>query len=514
MGRIRQHRSVEICPMAKEPVPQLRIRPVNDREVREDGDFVLYWMIAARRRLANFSLQRAVEVARDLGKPLLVLEPLRSDYRWASDRLHAFVVQGMADNLVEFTDAGVTYYAYVEPEPDAGKGMLEALTEKACAVVTDDFPCFFLPRMVTAAAARCPVRLEAVDGNGMLPMRAAEKVYSRAFDFRRFLQKALPPHLSDFPEGDPLRDYDLGPAKLPAGFEERWPAADEGLLSGDVEELAGLPIDHEVGPGVLHGGPRAAGKALRVFLGDRLDRYGAERSHPDSDSPSGLSPYLHFGHLSAHQVFAGLAQREEWTRERIVDTRKGQRGWYGMGEAAEAFLDELVTWRELGFNFTSQRDDYDDYESLPEWARKSLEKHAPDERSHTYSLDEFAQSQTHDRVWNAAQRQLRETGVMQNYLRMLWGKKVLEWSRTPQEAMAILIELNNRYALDGRNPNSYSGISWVLGRYDRPWAPERDVYGVIRYMSSDNTVRKLKMKGYLAEWAEGQAGLLPTRRKA
>jgi len=499
--------------MLAEAVPDLRIRAANDLATRADGGFVLYWMIAARRRLANFGLQRAVELGCELGKPVLVLEALRCDYRWASDRLHAFVVQGMADNLVEFGDAGVTYHAYVEPEPGAGDGLLEALGAEACAVVTDDFPCFFLPRMVAAAAARVPVRMEAVDSNGLLPMRAADKVFSRAFDFRRFLQKALAPHLSHFPVGDPLRGYDLGAAKLPAGVAERWPAADEGLLTGDVEELAALPIDHDVGPGVLHGGPRAAGKALRAFLAERIDRYGAERSHPDSDSPSGLSPYLHFGHISAHQVFAGLAQREEWTRERIVDTKKGQRGWYGMGEAAEAFLDELVTWRELGFNFTSQRDDYDQYESLPEWARKSLEKHAPDARSHVYSLDEFAEGETHDRVWNAAQRQLRETGVMQNYLRMLWGKKVLEWSRTPQEAMAILIELNNRYALDGRNPNSYSGISWVLGRYDRPWAPERDVYGVIRYMSSDNTVRKLKMKGYLAEWAAGESGLLPQPRK-
>lgn len=500
--------------MPAEPVPPLRIRAANDHDVRGDGGYVLYWMIAARRRLANFGLQRAVEVARELGKPLLVLEALRSDYHWASDRLHAFVLQGMADNRLDFADAGVTYYAYVERDHGAGKGMLAALTAEACAVVTDDFPCFFLPRMVAAAAATCPVRMEVVDGNGLLPMRAADKVFTRAFDLRRFLQKALPPHLSEFPTGDPLRGYELGAAALPDGFAARWPAADDELLSASVDEMARLPIDHEVGPGVVEGGPRAAGKALRAFLGDRLDRYGKERSHPDSDSPSGLSPYLHFGHISAHQVFAGLAQREEWTCERIVDTKKGQRGWYGMGESAEAFLDELVTWRELGFNFTSQRDDYDDYESLPEWARKSLEKHAPDERSHVYSLDEFAASKTHDRVWNAAQRQLRETGVMQNYLRMLWGKKVLEWSRTPQEAMAILIELNNRYALDGRNPNSYSGISWVLGRYDRPWAPERDVYGVLRYMTSENTVRKLKMKGYLAEWAEGQAGLLPSRRKA
>jgi deoxyribodipyrimidine photo-lyase len=488
--------------MPASTVPDIRIRAANDGELREDGDFVLYWMIASRRRLANFSLQRAVELANEVGKPLLVLEALRCDYRWASDRLHAFVLQGMADNQVEFGDAGVTYHAYVEPEQGAGKGLLEALCERACAVVTDDFPCFFLPRMVAAAAERCDVRFEVVDSNGLLPMRAADKVFLRAFDFRRFLQKSLPPHLSDFPVGDPLRGYDLGAAKLPRGFAKRWPAADEALLTGDSEELAELPIDHDVGPGALRGGPRAAGQALRAFFGDRLDRYADERSHPDSDSPSGLSPYLHFGHLSAHQVFAGLAQREEWTRDRIAEKQGGQRGWYGMGEAAEAFLDELVTWRELGFNYTSQRDDYEDYESLPEWARKTLEKHAPDERSHLYSLDEFAESRTHDRVWNAAQRQLRETGVMQNYLRMLWGKKVLEWSRSPQEAMAVLIELNNRYALDGRNPNSYSGISWVLGRYDRPWAPERDVYGVIRYMSSDNTLRKLRMKGYMARWAD------------
>jgi deoxyribodipyrimidine photo-lyase len=487
-------------------VPELRVRAVNDLDVADGGDYVLYWMIAARRRLANFGLQRAVELGRELGKPVLVLEGLRAGYRWASDRLHAFVLQGMADNRAAFADAGVTYHAYVEPEVGAGAGLLEALSARACAVVTDDFPCFFLPRMVEAAAAQSPVRLEAVDGNGLLPMRVTDRVFGRAFDFRRYLQKTLPDYIGDFPAGDPLRGYDLGAAAVPDEVGARWPAADDALLTGDIEQLAALPIDHEVGPGALSGGARAAGAALREFLGDRLDRYTDERSHPDSDSPSGLSPYLHFGHISAHQVFAALAKREGWTRDKFSSVTKGQRGWYGMGEAAESFLDELITWRELGFNYTHQRDDYEDYESLPEWARKSLEKHAPDERSHLYTLDELAESRTHDRVWNAAQRQLRETGVMQNYLRMLWGKKVLEWSRTPQEAMATLIELNNRYALDGRNPNSYSGISWVLGRYDRAWGPERPVYGKIRYMSSDNTVKKLRMKAYLEKWAQAPAG--------
>ena len=483
-------------------VPDLRIRAVADRPVRATGRHVLYWMTAARRRRANFALQRAVALGRELGRPVLVLEALRCGHRWASDRLHAFVLQGMADNAADFAAAGVTYHAYVEPEPGAGKGLLAALTADACAVVTDDFPCFFLPRMLAAAAAQSPVRMEAIDGNGLLPMRAAEKVYGRAFDLRRFLQQELPLHLADFPVGDPLVRHGLPAAVLPPEVARRWPAADPALLAASPSALAALPIDHAVAPSDVRGGPVAGGAALRTFLADRLARYGEERSEPDADCASGLSPYLHFGHLSAHQVFAGLAAKEGWSRDRIVATRSGQRGWYGMGADAEAFLDELVTWRELGFNYCSQRQDHEDYESLPEWARATLGKHLADAREHVYSLEEFAASRTHDPVWNAAQRQLRETGVMQNYLRMLWGKKVLEWTRSPAEAFAILIELNNRYALDGRNPNSYTGISWVFGRYDRPWAPERPVYGVIRYMSSANTVKKLRMKQYLARWQE------------
>jgi deoxyribodipyrimidine photo-lyase len=483
-----------------ESVPEVRVRLANAAEVRADGDFVLYWMIAARRRRTNFALQHAVSLARRLGRPLLVLEALRCGHRWASDRLHTFVLQGMADNAADFAAAGVTHLPYVEPAAGAGKGLLAALAERACAVVTDDFPCFFLPRMVAAAAARLPIACHVVDGNGLLPLRVGDKVFGRAFDLRRFLQKVLPAHLAEFPAGDPLRGYDLGAAALPRGVAARWPAASPALLGAEAGALAALPIDHTVGAGSVRGGPVAAGAALRTFLAQRLPRYGDERSEPDADCASGLSPYLHFGHLSVHQVFAGLAKHEGWQRDRIKAVAGGQRGWLGMSESAEAFVDELVTWRELGFNWCWQRDDYEDYESLPQWAKATLGAHAADPRQHVYSREEFAASRTHDPVWNAAQRQLRETGVMQNYLRMLWGKKVLEWSRSPQEAFATLIDLNNRYALDGRNPNSYTGISGVFGRYDRPWAPERDVYGVIRYMSSTNTVKKLRMKQYLARW--------------
>ncbi|HEX6810474.1 MAG TPA: deoxyribodipyrimidine photolyase [Planctomycetota bacterium] len=486
--------------MSRAKVPEIRVRSGNDRSVRCDGDFVLYWMIAARRRRANFALQRAVELAGELRKPLLVLEALRSGYRWASDRLHTFVLQGMADNAAEFDAAGVRYWPYVEPVAGAGKGLLDALGARAAAVVTDDFPCFFLPRMVAAAAARLPVRLEIVDGNGLLPMRVADKVFGRAFDFRRFLQLALPAHLGDLPVRDPLQGTRGPMAELPRGVAKRWPAATPALLAATSKALAVLPIDHEVGAVAMRGGPQAARKTLRTFLTMRLQHYGEGRSHPDADCASGLSPYLHFGHLSVHEVFADLAKREAWSRSRIKPVRSGQRGWLGMSDDAESFVDELVTWRELGFNYCWQRTDYADFAALPAWTKATLLEHATDPREHVYSLDEFAASATHDRVWNAAQRQLRESGVLQNYLRMLWGKKVLEWTRTPEDAMAILIELNNRYALDGRDPNSYTGISWVLGRYDRPWAPERDVYGVVRYMSSANTLKKLDMKRYLARW--------------
>ncbi|HET9594342.1 MAG TPA: deoxyribodipyrimidine photolyase, partial [Anaeromyxobacteraceae bacterium] len=180
-------------------VPALRICAVNGAPVRPGGDFVLYWMIAARRAAHSFALDRAVALARELSRPLVVLEALRAGYPWASDRLHRFVLQGMAVNAAAFAAAGVAYHPYVEPRPGDGKGLLEALAARACAVVTDEFPAFFLPRMVAAAGARLRVRLEAIDGNGLLPLRAAERVHLTAFAFRAFLQRALPEHLAAFP---------------------------------------------------------------------------------------------------------------------------------------------------------------------------------------------------------------------------------------------------------------------------------------------------------------------------
>lgn len=475
-------------------VPKSRIYPQNEKSSPQKPAAVVYWMIAARRPRWNFGLQHAAEEAARRDLPLIVFEPLRCGYRWASDRIHRFVIDGMRDNAAHFADRPVTYYPYLEPEAGAGKGLLEALCRDAALVVTDHYPAFFLPRMVRAAAEALSVPLVSVDSNGLLPLSATEAEKTTAHSFRRLLQKRIRPHLDAFPDADPLDGVEL-PAlgALPAEITDRWPAA-----RLDDVDLSTLPIDHTVAPvEQLPGGFQAAEARWQDFRSERLPRYHTDRNSVDVEAASGLSPYLHFGHISIHQIFSELAEDEGWSPDKLPAKASGSRGgWWKMGEAAEAFIDEVVTWREVGHHFCHHRDDHTAYDSLPDWARATLAEHEDDPRSHLYALDEFENAQTHDTLWNAAQNQLRREGRIHNYLRMLWGKKILEWTPNARAALAIMIELNNKYALDGRDPNSYSGIFWVLGRFDRAWGPERPVFGKIRFMSTDSTRRKLKVKAY------------------
>jgi deoxyribodipyrimidine photo-lyase len=461
-------------------VAQNRRWAANSAPYRRDGEYVLYWMTSSRRPFYNYALQRAVEWAAELGKPLVIFEPLRAGYRWASPRFHKWVQAGMLDNCEYFGTQNVLYYPYVEPRHGDARGLLESLATRACLVVGDHFPSFFLPRMVNAVAARLPVLLELVDSNGLLPLRAAPRVYERALDFRRFVQKWTGAHGVPLAAREPLLDF-FGPVLATLPEMQRWPAHKD----FDVESA---------------GGHRMASCVLHRFLDERLQRYSERRSEPSHDFSSGLSPYLHFGHIASDEVFAALAQREGWSEERLPLRATGSRqGAWGMSPNAESFLDEIVVWRELGYNMADRRQDYDQYESLPAWALTTLQEHAGDVRPHVYGLEALANAETADAIWNAAQRQLREHGTIHNYMRMLWGKKILEWSTHPRQALEHLIELNNRYALDGRNPNSYSGIFWCLGRYDRPWF-ERPIFGKVRYMSSASAPRKFDLKPYLQRW--------------
>jgi deoxyribodipyrimidine photo-lyase len=482
--------------------PASRIRVLNAAPVRPSGEFVLYWMTAARRTSSNFGLQRAVETAIELNRPLVVLEALRSDYPWASERLHRFILDGMAANAAAFAGRRVLYHAYVEPAAGAGRGLVRALGARACAVVADYFPGFFIPRMNAAAARQLPVRFEAIDSNGIIPIAEHGRAFPTARGYRAFMQRLLRNHVRDVPDRDALDALGSTPAlrELPNDIVDRWPAASRALLTGDSGALAALPVDHTVRAVATRGGSPAAQLTLAAFV-DRLGGYFQEHNHPDADATSRLSPYLHFGHIAAHEVFAAIVTRERWTTRRLAPSASGAReGWWGLSASAETFLDQLLVWREVAFNGSAWTEGFDRYETLPAWARETLEAHQDDPRPHQYSLKTLEAADTHDEVWNAAQRQLITEGWFHGYMRMLWGKKILEWSARPEEALRRMEHLMNKYSLDGRDPVSTASFGWVLGRYDRPW-PERPVFGRVRCMTSGSARRKLRMRVYLQKYS-------------
>jgi len=271
--------------LASEPVfsvPALRISPCNDAQVNANGAFVLYWMTAFRRASWNFALDRAVEWARNLEKPLVVLEGLRCDYPYASDRLHAFVLEGMAENSRAFAGKPVLYHPYAERRKGEGKGLLETLADDACVVVADDFPCFFLPSMVRAAARKIPVLMEKVDANGILPLRLSDKVFLSAYHFRRFAQKHLPPLLNQKPKLTPFSGKKLPEISfMPRQIMDRWPPLSVDDIKHARSLVKNLPIDHGVGPVGFQGGTRAARSALDSFLERKFSSYAMDRNHPD-----------------------------------------------------------------------------------------------------------------------------------------------------------------------------------------------------------------------------------------
>ncbi len=466
-------------------VPTIRIRQSGTLPLAS-GEYVLYWMRAFHRPRSNFALQRAVEVATELRLPLVVLESVGYDIGWPTERRFAFSAQGLAANAAYFSGKPLTHYPYVERAPGQAVELAELLARDAAKVVVDDHPDTDGPP---------PCACELVDSNGLLPLAATPQAYPTAYLFRRFLQNNLADHLLDWPEEEPLREAELPRlASLPEGITQRFPL-------GTEVDLTELPLDHRPLPVFKRGGYQVASEVLQDFLFTRLDSYERDHNHPDLDATSGLSPYLARGHLGAHEVLAAIAPLEGWSPKGLPLTGKGAKaGWWGMTSSAEAFLDELVTWRELGLNAAFHSKEYMEYPALPHWARATLEIHEEDERTYLYDMYDLQDAATHDELWNAAQRQLVTEGRMHNYLRMLWGKKILEWSPTADEAHRVMIALNNRWALDGCDPNSYSGIGWVLGLYDRPW-PERAIYGQVRYMSSANTLRKLRCREYLKRYA-------------
>jgi deoxyribodipyrimidine photo-lyase len=253
-------------------------------------------------------------------------------------------------------------------------------------------------------------------------------------------------------------------------------------LEASVRLLDGLPIDRRVGAVAdMRGGTTEARRRLRGFVRTHLAAYDRDRNHPERSGTSQLSPYLHFGHIGPREI--GLAVRES----------------SGPAQAVEAFLEQLIVRRELAVNFVAFNDHYDRLAGCERWARQTLAAHRRDKRPYLYDEARLESGDTHDPLWNAAQRQMVTTGWMHGYVRMYWAKKILEWTPSPEDAFDIAVRLNDRYLLDGRDPNGYANIAWAIGgKHDRPWPP-RPVYGTVRSMSYASTVRRFDAQRYIEQ---------------
>jgi deoxyribodipyrimidine photo-lyase len=502
-----------------------RVRTANPKSVNEAGTYVLYWCQMARRLRANHALNYAAGWAARLNKPLVVYEGLKLNYPWASARFHQFMLEGMRDNVAAAKKLGVSYWPFVETPDDPRRGLVRKLCKEACLLVTDDYPQFIIPAQIRAVAAAVDVPVYAIDGNSLVPLSLLGPVVGAASHLRPRLHKAIPlaweNRAADKPELPKLTRV-----AVDAPFPAWEPPAD---LSAFVKSL---PVDQTV-PAVADtpGGSVAGHWRLAEFVKKQLARYADGRNQPegpDTGPSSRLSPYLHYGHLGIQEV-AEAVLGPDWTPKELNLKTRNKDDYFNRDANTNGFLDEAITWRDVGHHwhyvknlecegrggtkswqdageampaFNFQSFDFSPlregtlYTVLPEWAKVTLAKHAGDRRPVVYTLEELELGHTDDMVWNAAQWELVATGRMHNYLRMLWGKKILQWSPTAEQAYRVCEHLNNKYQLDGRDPNSYTGIHWVFGLFDRPWPPEREIFGQLRYMTSESTSKKFKLGGY------------------
>jgi deoxyribodipyrimidine photo-lyase len=444
-----------------------RIRPLNEGRVGA-GRWVLYWMQASCRAGCNHALEYAIRQANGLGKPVVACFGLTAGFPEANARHYTFLLEGLRDAREALEQRGIPLVVR-RGSPDE---VAAELARDACLVVTDRGYLHVQRGWRERAAEAIRRALVEVESDVVVPVEtaAAREQYAAAT-----LRPRLGRQLARFLV--PLRETRLRAKPL-----ARPPA---GIALDDIPALVrDLGVDAGVPPvAALRGGERAAETRLRDFLARGLRRYGDDRNDPGLGGQSGLSPYLHFGHISP--LWIALAVRE-----------RGARASRGSGPSARAFLEELIVRRELSANMVRYEADYDRFSVLPAWCRATLLAHAKDRREHVYSPRQLEAARTHDPYWNAAQTEMVLTGTMHGYMRMYWGKKILEWTESPERAFRTALRLNNRYQLDGRDPNSFAGVAWVFGKHDRPWA-ERPVFGLVRSMNAAGLERKFDMKAYV-----------------
>lgn len=488
-------------------VPRERIRPLQDGAI-QSGRPILYWMAVQHRLSWNFALDRALEIAAACQAPHLLVIETPAPFQRLTARHLKFWWDAVREHSTALSAWGRNFVAGC---PHRWEVFLERLLRAAShcgALIVDDFPYHEYRELLDRLGEKSPCRVEAVDSCGLLPLAVHPRCFPTARGFRRVVQELLPYWLKHLPDPRPLGDR--WQRAQHAASADWWPPLTPEETpdpSADSPSCSSAEVDHTVPPVQERGGSKAAHARWRHFLTHKIEHYDSQRNHPDAEATSRLSGHLHFGMISPYELVRDIFHASDelhWWKKRHAQLSAGKRttgtNWWALPSGLAEFLDQLLVWREIGLNFCVFQREYKSWNSLPEWARRTLTIHRRDPRPKIYTETQLAYSATDDILWNAAQTELREHGRMHNYLRMLWGKKILEWSPTPESALETMIELNDRYALDGCDPNSYTGICWVLGRYDRPWGPERPIFGTVRYMSTASAMRKLRVKAYLQKY--------------
>ena len=453
-------------------IQSARIRPLKEGPEAADGRYVLYWMQSTQRSVFNPALEYAIEEANHRDLPVLVAFGLTDDYPEASARHYAFMLQGLADVAEGLASRGVTFVVR-RGSPDE---IAVELGRDAALVVCDAGYLRLQRQWRRNLAERLERRIVRVEGDVVVPLRAASQKHEYA---ARTIRPRIQKVWDDFIA--PLRTREVSVRRsldITSDIDVTDPKA----------ALAQLKVSTTPGPVKRFvGGEREARRRLSDFLDGGVDRYGDQRGKPEVEGVSYLSPYLHFGQISPVEI--ALAVRE----------RRGEGA-----DSRAAYLEELIVRRELAFNHAwFAPETYDRYEGLPDWARATLEAHLEDPRPHLYERAQLEAAETHDAYWNAAMREMTATGYMHNRLRMYWGKKILQWSRSPQEAFETILALNNRYFLDGRDANSFTNVGWIFGLHDRPW-PAQPVYGTVRSMGP-NTFKSFDAEAYVNQVRELEA---------
>lgn len=441
-----------------------RVQFLNEDHPRR-GRYVLYWMQQSQRAYGNHALEFAIREANRLKLPVIAGFGITQRFPQGQERHYAFMLEGLRETAAALRERGIKLAVRLSSPPVAALD----LASGAAVLVVDRGYLRVQRRWRERVAREAPCRVIQVESDVVVPVEtASDREEYAARTIRPKIERELARFLKPLRHTSPRRD-----------------SLDSKLVGIDVSDTDRLLARLRVGRRALRapdlrGGTSEARRRLSAFTRGGLKRYHEDHSDPGKDGTSGLSPYLHFGQISPLEV-ALAVQRARGIRR----------------AAKDAFLEELIVRRELSMNFVTYNPAYDALDGLPDWARRTLAKHRRDRREHVYGRLALERARTHDPYWNAAQRELLLTGTMHGYIRMYWGKKIIEWSRTPEEAFATALALNNRYELDGRDPNSFAGVAWCFGKHDRPWK-ERKVFGTVRWMSGRALARKFDMDAYLA----------------